>query len=173
MKNLKEKIIEQLKKDGADIVCFGSIGRMKDSAPVKIMPETKTVICAAFRQLRGARRGIEEGSTYYQYTTNAVETLEETVMPLALLRACEIIENAGFEALPQRRNQLIMNSEESTNPEVDYLEIYHGKTAENQGENRQNIWLSTLSPARKTGGNIKQKGVIGLNDEHETGKAGQ
>lgn len=132
MKNLKEKIIEQLKKDGADIVCFGSIGRMKDSAPVKIMPETKTVICAAFRQLRGARRGIEEGSTYYQYTTNAVETLEETVMPLALLRACEIIENAGFEALPQRRNQLIMNSEESTNPEVDYLEIYHGKTAENQ-----------------------------------------
>ena len=132
MKNLKEKIIEQLKKDGADIVCFGSIGRMKDSAPAKIMPETKTVICAAFRQLRGARRGIEEGSTYYQYTTNAVETLEETVMPLALLRACEIIENAGFEALPQRRNQLIMNSEESTNPEVDYLEIYHGKTAENQ-----------------------------------------
>ncbi|MBQ2722010.1 MAG: hypothetical protein IJF70_03790, partial [Opitutales bacterium] len=62
MKNLKEQIIERLKKDGADIVRFGNIERMSDSAILKIMPETKTVICAAFRQLRGARRGIEEGS---------------------------------------------------------------------------------------------------------------
>lgn len=132
MKNLKEQIIERLKKDGADIVRFGNIERMSDSAILRIMPETKTVICAAFRQLRGARRGIEEGSTYYQYTTNAVETLEETVMPLALLRACELLEEAGFDALPQRRNQLVMNGEGSTNPEVDYAEIYHNKTAENQ-----------------------------------------
>ncbi len=132
MKNLKEQIIERFKKDGADIVRFASIDRMKDSAPKRIMPEAKTVICAAFRQLRGARRGIEEGSTYYQYTTNAVETLEETVMPLALLRVSELLEEAGFDALPQRRNQLVMGDETSTNPEVDYAEIYRGKTAENQ-----------------------------------------
>ncbi len=132
MKNLKEQIIERFKKDGADIVRFGSIDRMKYSAPKRIMPEAKTVICAAFRQLRGARRGIEEGSTYYQYTTNAVETLEETVMPLALLRVSELLEEAGFDALPQRRNQLVMGDETSTNPEVDYAEIYRGKTAENQ-----------------------------------------
>jgi len=132
MKDLKERIIERLKADGADIVCFGDARKMKDPAPLKIMPEAKTVICAAFRQLRGARRGIEEGSTYYQYTTNAVETLEETVMPLALLRASELLEEAGFDALPQRRNQLVMAEESSTNPEVDYAEIYRGKTQEAQ-----------------------------------------
>ena len=132
MKDLKETLIKRLKSDGADIVKFGGIGQMKDPSIFRIMPETKTVICAAFRQLRGARRGIEEGSTYYQYTTNAVETLEETVMPLALLRACEILEDAGFDALPQRRNQLVMSQDEGTNPEVDYAEIYRGKSRENQ-----------------------------------------
>lgn len=132
MKTLKEKIVKRFLLDGADIVKFGNIERMGDPAVRRIMPETKTVICAAFRQLRGARRGIEEGSTYYQYTTNAVETLEETVMPLALLRACGVLEDAGFEALPQRRNQLVMSGEDGTNPEVDYSEIYRGKTPENQ-----------------------------------------
>ncbi|MBQ6534337.1 MAG: 4Fe-4S binding protein [Opitutales bacterium] len=132
MKDLREKIIERLKSDGADIVRFGDARKMKDGAPLKIMPEAKTAICAAFRQLRGARRGIEEGSTYYQYTTNAVETLEETVMPLALLRASELLEEEGFDALPQRRNQLVMSDESSTNPEVDYAEIYRGKTRETQ-----------------------------------------
>ena len=132
MKNLKQKVEEQFLKDGADIVRFGNASRFADKKILEIMPSAETVICAAFRQLRGARRGIEEGSTYYQYTTNAVETLEETVMPLALLNACGILEEEGFDALPQRRNQLIMSESDGTNPEMDYAEIYRGKTAEKQ-----------------------------------------
>ena len=84
------------------------------------------------RVLRGSRRGIEEGSTYYQYTTTGVETIEETVMPMAMLRTCAVLEDAGFEALPQKRNQTVMQSGNDTNPEINYSDIYRGKTAEHQ-----------------------------------------
>ena len=49
----------------------------KNDPIFQIMPETKTVIGLAFRVLRGIYRGIAEGSTYYQYTTMAVENMEE------------------------------------------------------------------------------------------------
>ena len=131
MTALKNQLFQVLYEAGADAVRCGNAGRFHDPAVKRLMPEARTVLCIAFRLLRGSRRGIEEGSTYYQYTTS-VETLEEVVMPLALHLACGLLESAGFEALPQRRNQLIMAEEASTNPEVDYAEIYRGKTAENQ-----------------------------------------
>ena len=96
-----------MKKSAADLVCFGSADRMRDPAVKKLFPEAKTVICVAFRQLRGTRRGIEEGTVYYQYTTS-VETVEEVMIPGALLRGCAVLEEAGFDALPQRRFQLVM-----------------------------------------------------------------
>ena len=129
---LKEELVEVFRKNGADLVRFGNVERFENEAVREIFPGTKTVIGAAFRVLRGARRGIEEGSTYYQYTTNGVETMEETIMPMALLRACAVLEDHGFEALPLRRNQTIMEEENSTNPEVDFNDIYRGKTAEKQ-----------------------------------------
>lgn len=129
---LKEELVEVFRKNGADLVRFGNVERFENEAVRKIFPATKTVIGAAFRVLRGARRGIEEGSTYYQYTTCGVETLEETVMPMALLRACAVLEDHGFEALPQRRNQTVMEEEDSTNPEIEFQAIYRGKTAEKQ-----------------------------------------
>lgn len=132
MKTLNERITETLKAHGADLVGFGGIERFRDTAVPAIFPKARTVIGAAFRVLRGSHRGVEEGSTYYQYTTTGVETIEETVMPLAMLRACAVLEDAGFDALPQKRNQLIMQSCDDTNPEVNYSEIYRGKTAENQ-----------------------------------------
>ena len=76
---MKNKIIELAKANGADIVRFAPANRFEKDDPIfKIMPETKTVIGIAFRVLRGIYRGIEEGSTYYQYTTMAVENMEET-----------------------------------------------------------------------------------------------
>lgn len=131
-KTLKEQIVDLFRRCGADLVRFGNVERCGDPAIKTIFPQTKTVICAAFRQLRGSRRGIEEGSTYYQYTTTAVEVLEENVMPTALLRVCALLEDNSFEALPQRRNQTVMQEKDSTNFEVDYREIYRGRTAENQ-----------------------------------------
>lgn len=130
---MRNKIIELAKANGADIVGFASANRFEKDNPIfKIMPETKTVIGLAFRILRGIYRGIEEGSTYYQYTTMAVENMEETVMPMVQMRVAMMIEEEGYIALPQRRHQQIMKEENSTNPEVAYDAVYRGKTEETQ-----------------------------------------
>ena len=127
------KIIECAKHYDADVVGFAPRERFAADDPIfKVFPNTKTVIGLGFRVLRGIYRGVEEGTTYYQYTTMGVENLEETVMPLTLINVSNLIEEEGYEAIPQRRNQLIMREENSTNPEVDYTDIYRGITAENQ-----------------------------------------
>ena len=118
MTQLKQQLADALIAEGADLVRCGNVERFQDPAILQLMPNAKTVVCAAFRQLRGSRRGIEEGTTYYQYTTMAVITLEETVMPIALLRGCAVLEKAGYEALPQRRNQFIRNDATGTSPEM-------------------------------------------------------
>ena len=130
---MKDKIIELAHKCGADIIAFASANRFQANDPIfQIMPETKTVIGLAFRVLRGIYRGIEEGSTYYQYTTMAVENMEETIMPMALLRVSAMIEEEGYIALPQRRHQQIMAEKNTTNPEVAYDAIFRGRSAELQ-----------------------------------------
>lgn len=132
---MREKIIESCKKWGADLVGFAPIDRFcADSAVRKLMPEVKTVIGLGFRVLRGAYRGVEEGSTYYQYTTMGVENMEETVMPMVSLRLSMYLEENGFLALPQRRHQQIMAEKDSTNPEVAYDSIYRGCKEETQME---------------------------------------
>lgn len=141
---MKNKIIEIAKANGADIVGFAPASRFEKDDPIfGIMPETKTVIGFAFRILRGIYRGIEEGSTYYQYTTMAIENMEETIMPMAQLKASVYIEEMGFAALPQRKHQQIMAEPDSTNPEVAYDAIYREKT--------QELQLDFLSTAVKCG----------------------
>jgi epoxyqueuosine reductase QueG len=155
---MRNKIIELAKANGADIVGFAPASRFEKDNPIfKIMPETKTVIGLAFRILRGIYRGIEEGSTYYQYTTMAVENMEETVMPMAQLKVAMMIEEEGFIALPQRRHQQIMAEDNGMNPEVAYNSIYRGKTAETQ--------IDFLDTALKCG--LGEKGFHGalLTDE--------
>ena len=130
---MRNQIIELAKKCDADIVGFAPASRFDTNDPIfKIFPNTKTVIGLGFRILRGIFRGVEEGTTYYQYTTMGVENLEETVMPMALIRVANLIEEEGYIALPQRKSPLILNEEGTTNPEVDYTDVYHGVKAENQ-----------------------------------------
>ena len=130
---MRNQIIETAISNGADLVGFAPASRFdKEDAIFKLMPNVKTVIGLAFRVLRGTYRGIEEGTTYYQYTTMAVENMEETIMPMAQLRVAMLIENEGFIALPQRRHQQIMAKSDSVNPEVAYDAIYRNKTAEIQ-----------------------------------------
>lgn len=130
MSNLKNRLIEEIKKAGADLVRFGNADRFQDKNVKFLFPNAKTVICIAARSLRGSRRGVEEGTTYHHFTTVGLETIEETILPTALLRVCNVLEDEGFEALPQRRNQLVMSETDSTNPEVSYKKIYRGRTAE-------------------------------------------
>lgn len=130
MKNL---IVECASKYDADVITFTSASDFdKDNEIFKIYPDVKTVIGLGFRVLRGIYRGIEEGTVYYQYTTMAVENLEETVMPFAMLQVASVIASKGYIAVPQRRHQTIMADTEGTNPEVDYNDIYHGITQEIQ-----------------------------------------
>lgn len=131
--NMKEKITEIAKKNWVDLVGFAPASRFDSDDPIfSIMPEVKTVICFGYGLLRGMFRGIEEGTTFYQYTTMAVEIMEETVMPMAQLMAANYIETQGYLALPQRRHQTIMAEENSTNPEVAYDVIFRGITREPQ-----------------------------------------
>lgn len=130
---MKERITALARECGADLIGFAPIHRFpEDSAVRRLMPEAKTVIGLAFRILRGTYRGIEEGSTYYQYTTMAVENMEETVMPMATVRLAMMLEEEGYSALPQRRHQQIMAEENSTNPEVAFEEIYRNRPQETQ-----------------------------------------
>ena len=130
---MRSEIINKCKAWGADLVGFAPIDRFPaDSAVRKLLPEAKTVIGLGFRVLRGAYRGIEEGTTYYQYTTMGVENMEETVMPMVQVRLSMFLEENGYLALPQRRHQQIMAEEDSTNPEVAFDAIYRGVKNETQ-----------------------------------------
>ena len=130
--SLKEEFVALAKECGADLVGVAPDSRFAESDPVfKLLPQVQSVIGIAFRILRGTYRGTEEGTTFYQYTTMAVENMEETVMPIALLRLSNLLEGNGFMACPQRRNQTIMQEEDGTNPEVAYDAISRGRRAEN------------------------------------------
>ncbi len=156
---MKQEIIRIAKDNLADIVGFASAESFDKNDPIfKIYPDTKTVIALAFRVLRGIYRGIEEGTTYYQYTTMAVENMEETIMPMAQLKVANFIESKDFIAVPQRRHQQIMAEENSTNPEVAYDVVYRGMTAENQ--------MNFTDAAVKCG--IGEKGLSGaiLTDDY-------
>ena len=130
---MKEELIRLAKACGADLVGVAPASRFAaDSKVFRIYPQTKSVIGFAFRCLRGSYRGIEEGSTFYQYTTMSVENLEETVMPVALVRVANLIESQGFTAVPQRRHQTILETTDGTNPEVDYAAITRNRPQEPQ-----------------------------------------
>lgn len=155
---MENKLIKIAKDCGADIVGFAPAKRFgKDNNIFKLLPETKTVIGLVFRIPRGAYRGIEEGSTYYQYTTMGVENIEETIMPMAQLRVAWELEEQGYIALPQRRHQQIMAEGNSTNPEVAYDSIYRDRGKELQ--------MDFLDTAIKCG--LGEKGLHGalLTDE--------
>ena len=130
---MRDKIIALAKETEADLIGFAPASRFAPDDPIfKLLPEVKTVIGLGFRVLRGCYRGIEEGTTYYQYTTMGVECIEETIMPMTLMRVSALIEEEGYLALPQRRNQQIMAEEDDTNVEVFHNAIYRGVTAECQ-----------------------------------------
>lgn len=109
------------------------------------------MIAIGFRVLRGSFRGIEEGTTYYQYTTTGVETIEETLMPAALLRICNCIEDAGYLGIPQRKNQMLRQTKEQLNPEMLHTAWYPGGAKEPQMDFTKAAVLCGLGEIGKTG----------------------
>jgi hypothetical protein len=88
---LTDAVTRRAKAFDADIVAIGGAERFRDTCAGKILPGLKSVICIAFRVLRGSRRGIEEGTTFYQYSTTGIETIEEVLMPQTLLRVSALL----------------------------------------------------------------------------------
>lgn len=131
-RELREQIAACAKRNGADLVGFASPDRFADGVIQRILPGVKTVIGIAFRVLRGSYRGVEEGTTYYQYTTTGVETIEETLMPGALLRICACLEDAGYVGIPQRRSQQLRPDEQTPNPEMLHTKWYAAGAKEPQ-----------------------------------------
>ena len=125
---------EQAARAGnADLFAVASASRFPADDPIfRILPEVRSVIALGFQVLRGAFRGVLEGTTYYQYTTMGVENMEETVMPMAALKTALYLEEHGYLGLPQRRHETILASEDGTNPEVAYDEVVRGRTREVQ-----------------------------------------
>ena len=157
-KQLKDEIIALAKSNWADIVGFAPASRFEDDDPIfRIMPEVKTVICLAFRNLRGSYRGVEEGTTYYQYSTMSVENMEETVMPMTRIKVANLIESYGYTALPQRRQQRIMKEENETNPEMIFDSIFRNIEAEPQMDFERSAMLCGIGEIGLHGGLINDE----------------
>lgn len=148
---LTAAVIARAKEFDADLVAIGGAERFRGTCAEEICPGVQSVICIAYRVLRGSRRGIEEGTTYYQYSTTGVETIEETMMPQTLLRVSALLEDAGFLAIPQKRHQTITPDPEGTNPEVNYEEIYRGNRVERMLPFEQSAVLCGLGELGKNG----------------------
>ena len=148
---LTAAVVARAKLFDADLVAIGGAERFQGTVAEKILPGFKSVICVAYRVLRGSRRGIEEGSTYYQYTTTGVETIEETMMPQTLLRVSALLEDEGYLAIPQKRHQVIHPDPDGTHPEVNYEEIYRGNTVETMLPFEQSAVLCGLGELGKNG----------------------
>lgn len=151
MNELARAINACAKRYEADLIGFGGAERFGETNLAEVCPAAKSVIALGFRVLRGVHRGIEEGTTYYQYSTNGVEVIEETVMPRALLKVSGLIEDAGFTAWPQRRQPCALPEAEGHSFEMDYEEIYHGRDREVQLDPTQAAALCGLGEIGMSG----------------------
>lgn len=97
---------------GADLVGIAPIERFaeisKEHHPCSIFPETKSVIVLGKRIVRGAIRGIEEGTQFANYSLFARQWLSDRFMPMITITVAEFIENNRFEAvaLPNLPHQM-------------------------------------------------------------------
>ena len=105
MLNSKE-IKEFALSAGADIVGIGSMdgfaGTIPEKDPRFIAPKAKTIIGLGFRVLRGALRGIEEGTHFYQFPEIGIIHIDEVHAPAVLRKIACFLEDRGFEGVVQR-----------------------------------------------------------------------
>ena len=148
---LTDAVTRRAKAFDADIVAIGGAERFRDTCAGKILPGLKSVICIAFRVLRGSRRGIEEGTTFYQYSTTGIETIEEVLMPQTLLRVSALLEDEGYLAIPQKRHQTIHPDRDGTHPEMIHGDIYRGNTVETMLDFEKAAVLCGLGERGKNG----------------------
>jgi len=100
----REEIKKFAKISGADIFGIANIERFSDLPPernpLSIFPETKSVIVVGRRIVRGAIRGVEEGTNFMNYQVYGYNWLENRFLALTTYKIASFIENKGWEAVP-------------------------------------------------------------------------
>lgn len=97
--------VKQLARDcGADVVGIASMDRF-EGAPMQmdpryIFPGAKAMIVMGFRILRGALRGVEEGTFFATYSSMGYAAINHIRMPVVLWNFCSVLEDNGWEAVP-------------------------------------------------------------------------
>jgi len=97
--------VKQLARDcGADVVGIASMDRFEGAPaqmdPRHIFPAAKAMIVMGFRILRGALRGVEEGTFFNTYSSMGYAGINFVLQPMVLWNFCRVIEDAGWEAVP-------------------------------------------------------------------------
>ncbi|MGC8804498.1 MAG: (4Fe-4S)-binding protein, partial [Candidatus Ratteibacteria bacterium] len=99
-----KKVKEVAKKLGADLVGIASMERFegapKQMDPRYINPDAKALIVIGLRIPRGALRGIEEGTYFLSYSSQAYGSINMIYNPFILYHLTRFIEDNGYEATP-------------------------------------------------------------------------
>jgi len=107
---------------GADIVGIAPMDRFEGAPqqmdPRYIYPEAKTMIVMGFRILRGALRGIEEGTFFAAYAGMGYAGINHVLQPMTIWNVARMLEDEGYEAVPIPNNFPWTNTDSSgQNPE--------------------------------------------------------
>ncbi len=116
------QVKEYAKRCGADIVGIASMDRFegapKQMDPRYIFPDAKAMVVMGFRILRGALRGIEEGTFYVAYAGMGYAGINWIYQPMTLWNFCKLLEDEGYETVPIPNNFPWTNTDSSgQNPE--------------------------------------------------------
>jgi ferredoxin len=103
---LAEQVKRVARESGADIVGIGSMDRF-EGAPKQhdaryIFPEAKSIIGLGFRIPRGALRGVEEGTLFYQYPAMGYASINEVYAPAVIREVSCFLEDLHWEGVPIR-----------------------------------------------------------------------
>lgn len=89
---------------GIDIIGVAPIERFSgiplERHPASIFPEVRSVVVVGKRIVRGALRGVEEGTQFSIYSQFGRDWLNNRTLALATFRASEFLEDHGWEAVP-------------------------------------------------------------------------
>jgi len=95
MKEFTKKLKEYDRKAGLDLLGIAPISRFKGIAkenhPASIFPEVKSVVVIGKRIARGALRGVEEGTQFFNYSLYGYTWLEDRFLSLPTVKVAEFL----------------------------------------------------------------------------------
>lgn len=100
-----KEVKDVARRCGADLVGIASMDRFEplppEQHPAQIFPECRSVIVLGRRILRGALRGVEEGTNFHStYAMFGFRWLEDNFLSKTTYDVTCAIETCGFEAVP-------------------------------------------------------------------------